>query len=79
MITIKEIAKRANVSIGTVDRVIHNRGRFSEETQIKIQKIIEETGYRTNILASQLVKSKKINFGIIIPFPYQNDKFWQIS
>ena len=38
MATIKEIAKRANVSIGTVDRVLHNRGRVSKETKEKISK-----------------------------------------
>jgi len=79
MITIKEIAKRANVSIGTVDRVIHNRGRFSQATQKKVKKLIEETGYKTNILASHLVKPKIHNFGVIMPYPYQNDKYWQLS
>ncbi len=79
MMTIKRIAQIANVSIGTVDRVIHNRGRFSQETQKKVLKIIRETNYKTNILASQLVKSKIHNFGIIMPYPHQNDKYWQIS
>jgi LacI family transcriptional regulator len=79
MVTIKDIAKLANVSIGTVDRVIHSRGRFSAETQAKILKIIKETGYKTNVLASQLVRSKVHNFGVIMPYPYQNDKYWQIS
>jgi LacI family transcriptional regulator len=79
MITIKDIAKIAKVSIGTVDRVIHNRGRFSEKTRKKVQRIIRETGYKTNIIASQLVKSKTHNFGIIMPYPHQNDNYWQLS
>jgi len=79
MITIKDIAKIAHVSIGTVDRVIHNRGRFSDKTRKKVQKIIKDTGYKTNIIARQLVKSKTHNFGIIMPYPHQNDNYWQIS
>jgi LacI family transcriptional regulator len=39
---VKEIARRANVSIGTVDRVIHNRQGVSELTRKKINAIIEE-------------------------------------
>ena len=34
-----DIAKKANVSIGTVDRVLHNRGEVSESTKNKILKI----------------------------------------
>ena len=36
MATIKEIAKKAGVSAGTVDRVVHNRGEVSEETKAKV-------------------------------------------
>ena len=39
--TIKEIAQKAGVSIGTVDRVIHNRGRVSEETKILMKKVVQ--------------------------------------
>ena len=42
MITIKEIAKEAGVSIGTVDRVLHNRGRVSREAQEKVNAVVEK-------------------------------------
>ncbi len=35
-VRIKDIAAKANVSIGTVDRVLHNRGRVSEEVRQKV-------------------------------------------
>lgn len=79
MITIKEIAKRANVSIGTVDRIIHNRGGCSEKTRQKVMKIIEETGFKPNVVASHLVKSRAYFIGVVMPFPYQNDNFWELS
>jgi len=79
VITIKEIAKRANVSIGTVDRIIHNRGGCSEKTRLKVMKIIDETGFKPNVMASHLVKSRSYSIGVIMPFPYQNDKFWELS
>ena len=50
-ISIKEIAKLANVSVATVSRVINNNGRFSEETRKKVQDIIDKYGYTTNMAA----------------------------
>lgn len=41
-IRIKDIAIKAGVSTGTVDRVIHDRGRVSDEVKAKVLKIIEE-------------------------------------
>ena len=42
---LKDIARMANVSIGTVDRVIHNRGRVSKETREKVTKAILDIDY----------------------------------
>ncbi len=73
-----EIARLAGVSIGTVDRVVHNRGRVSEETKKRVQRIIEETGYRPNIFASRLSRSKLYRFGVLMPHPSQDSRFWQL-
>ena len=45
-IRIKDIAQLANISPGTIDRVLHNRGEVKEETRNKILKIIDELGLR---------------------------------
>ena len=66
-ISIKEIAKLANVSVATVSRVINNNGRFSEETRKKVQKIIDDYGYTTNMAAKSLRMSKSKTIGIIVP------------
>ena len=77
-VSIKEIARRAGVSIGTVDRVVHNRGRVSKETDIKVRRIIEKTGYRPNIFASRLSRAKLFRFGVLMPYPDQDSGFWQL-
>ncbi len=66
--TIKDIAKMANVSIGTVSNVINGKGRFSEETRKKIEKIIEQCNYMPNIAARSL--KDKLNPLIALVVPY---------
>lgn len=66
--TIPRIAKLANVSLGTVDRALHNRGRISEETRSKILRIAEELGYKTNLKARALaIGNRQFRVGICIP------------
>lgn len=67
LMNLKEIAQKAGVSIGTVDRVLHNRGRVSQENVEKIMKIAKENGYEPNPLASMLKSQKKYTFGVLIP------------
>nr|WP_317048550.1 substrate-binding domain-containing protein [Flavobacterium fluviale] len=67
IITIKKIAELANVSPGTVDRIIHNRGQVAQETVDKVNAIIEEFGYKRNILASNLALNKKFHFAVFLP------------
>ena len=57
-ITIAQIAKLAGVSRGTVDRVIHNRGRVAPEVEKKIRQIMEENDYHPNMLGRALAASK---------------------
>lgn len=66
--TINEIAKLAGVSRGTVDRVIHNRGKVRPETQELIQTLIRETGFSPNLAASALKRSANgLRLGVILP------------
>ena len=78
MITIKEIARLANVSIGTVDRVINKRGRVSQETRDTIEKIIQDTGYSVNIIASNLSRSKTFTIAVILPKKTQDSGYWNL-
>ena len=43
--TIKDFARMAGVSAGTVDRVLHNRGDVSPQSKAKVQKVLDEIHY----------------------------------
>lgn len=75
-IGVKEIAKRANVSIATVDRVIHNRSGVSPKTKSKIEAIIKELNYQPNILASRLASGKVFDIAVLIPKGSEETDFW---
>ena len=67
-VTIKDIAKLANVSITTVSRVINNKSEgVSEETRNRILQLVKELGYQPNAIARGLVTKKTKTIGLIIP------------
>jgi LacI family transcriptional regulator len=75
-IRIKDIAEKARVSIGTVDRVLHNRGEVSDSTRNKILSIIAELDYKPNILASTLASKKSAVFATLLPQPPSKEGYW---
>lgn len=77
MKTIKDIAKLANVSTGTVDRVIHNRGGVAEKTRIKIKKIVDDLNFTPNLIAQNLVLKKDLKVAILIPKADNDSPFWK--
>lgn len=76
IIRIKDIALKAKVSPGTVDRVIHNRGKVAEKVRIRIQKIIDESNYEPNLMARALGSKKQYHFAALIP-DHKVDSYWQ--
>lgn len=77
-IRIKDIARIANVSIGTVDRVIHNRGEVSPATRDRIQKLLEEHNYKPDIIASSLALKRQVNLSIVMPRLVSEHAFWEL-
>jgi len=75
---IKDIAKKAGVSTGTVDRVIHNRGEVSPATRKKILDIVAELDYQPNLLASTLASKKNYRFGVLIPAGSDQNPYWKM-
>ncbi|QNF34509.1 LacI family DNA-binding transcriptional regulator [Adhaeribacter swui] len=74
-IRIKDIAQLAGVSIGTVDRVLHNRGKVSEEALQKVLSTLREIDYKPNLIARTLGTKKVFRIAVIIPDPAQ-DEYW---
>ncbi len=64
--TLKEIAAQAGVSTATVSYVLNGSARVSDETKQKIEKIVKETGYRSNILAQSLRKNRTFLVGVVV-------------
>ena len=65
MPTIKEIAKASGVSVATVSNIINEKGKVSEETRIRVQKIIEEMNYTPNSVAKNLKTKNSRCIGVI--------------
>lgn len=77
MITIKEIASLAKVSIGTVDRVIHNRSGVSKKTSERIRKLLKEHDFKLNDVASKLANRKRYKLATLLPSYDDQNLFWK--
>ncbi|MGY5354844.1 substrate-binding domain-containing protein [Wenyingzhuangia sp. IMCC45467] len=73
--TIKDIAELAGVSKGTVDRVIHKRGKVSEKALNDVNKILAEIDYKPNLIARNLKNSKVYSICVLLP-DYNLDNYW---
>lgn len=74
-IRIKDIAERAGVSVGTVDRVLHNRPNVSQKALEKVNKALEEMDYRPNMYASALAYNKTYTFYCVLP-KHEQEAYW---
>ncbi len=75
-VRIKDIAREAGVSIGTVDRVLHNRGEVAESTRKKVLHIAREMQYRPNIVAQALKAKKTHRLAVLLPNGSGDNVFW---
>ncbi|KAA6328709.1 HTH-type transcriptional regulator DegA [termite gut metagenome] len=74
-IRIKDIARLANVSVGTVDRVIHSRSGVSEVSRKHVEEILEQLDYHPNMYASALASNKKYTFACLLP-THLKGEYW---
>lgn len=77
-VRIKDIAAKAGVSAGTVDRVLHNRGEVNEETKTKILELLKESGYQPNLIARALTSKKEYTIAVLIPKKNDDNVFWEM-
>lgn len=66
MPTIKEIAKASGVSVATVSNIINKKGKVSEQTRIRVEKVIEEMNYTPNSVAKNLKTKNSRCIGVIV-------------
>lgn len=81
-VTVKEIAKMAGVSVTAVSFVLNNKPGVSEETRRKVQKIIDETGFKPNLNSKKLVLNKSFNICLIInsfSSPFEDLFYFEIT
>ena len=77
-VTIKDIAKKADVSVTTVSRVLNNKPDVGDDTRARILRLIEDMNYNPNSVARGLVMQKTHTIGLIIP-DISNPFFPQIA
>ena len=75
-IRIKDIAARAGVSVGTVDRVLHKRPNVSKSALEKVEKVLKEINYQPNVYASALAYNKSYTLYCILP-KHTSEAYWQ--
>lgn len=66
-VTIKDVARKLNVSVSTVSRAFNDKYDIRTETKELILKTAEEMGYRPNPIARKLIQQRSLNIGIIVP------------
>ena len=75
-IRIKDIAERAGVSVGTVDRVLHQRPNVSPSALEKVNRALEEMNYQPNMYASALAYNRSYTFYCIMP-KHASEAYWE--
>ncbi|UCH27684.1 MAG: LacI family DNA-binding transcriptional regulator [Trueperaceae bacterium] len=66
MPTIREVSRRAKVSISTVSRVVNGTAPVAEKTRHRVLKAIEELDYTPNVLARGLITKRSGGIGVIV-------------
>lgn len=73
-VTIRDVARLAEVSIGTASKAMNAGGRLRQETRDKVMRVAKEIGYRPNDLAQSLHRARSRTVGILT-----NDSFGRFS
>lgn len=68
MITIKEVARHAGVSMSTVSYVLSGKRSISEETKRRVEQSILALGYHPNAGARALASNRSQVLGLVVPF-----------
>ncbi len=67
MATLKDVARESGLTVGTVSRVLNNRGYISDKAREKVDAAMKKLNYRPNEVARSLSKSSTNTIGVIVP------------
>lgn len=76
MVSLKDVARHAGVSLGTASRVVNKKAGVKEENRLAVERAIAELGYQPNFIARSLKVRHSLTFGMLIPdisSPYYPD------
>ncbi len=76
--TIQDIARHAKVSAGTVDRVIHNRGKVSTDKKRRIEDAVKEHNFNPNMLARALSMRNQFTVCALFPQFFSENEYWHL-
>lgn len=65
--TIKDLARRLDVSVSTVSRALRGASDINPKTKKAVLDLAEELNYKRNILATSLVSKRTYNIGVVVP------------
>jgi LacI family transcriptional regulator len=74
--TIRDVARKAGVSYGTVSRVLNSHPEVAPKTRVRVQQVMEEMGYQSNLSARMLNTNQSnliqfivmdVYFGLVLP------------
>ena len=77
-VRIKDIAELAGVSVGTVDRVLHNRGNVNKYKKLRVEEALKSMNYSPNIHVSAISLKKTYKFVIAIP-NFTEGEYWSFA
>lgn len=67
MVTIKDVAKEAGLAVGTVSRILNQKGYISEQSKAKVEAAMKKLNYTPNEAARSLQRKKTNTIGVIVP------------
>lgn len=67
MATIKDVAKEAGLAVGTVSRILNNRGYISDNARKRVEEAVKKLNYQPNEMARSLQKKHSQLIGVIVP------------
>lgn len=73
----RDVAKRANVSVNTVSLALNNSSRVHPDTKARVLQAVQELGYTPHYAAQQLRRGVSKTIGILIP-DLHNFHFWDV-